>query len=170
MSNIDVQCKKSEVFIEFSEAYQIVDIKNELSRSGQLEKIVYFKPVFPGINEGSLLGSVSENKFYSPSKRAPIIKKVARKLLQSLEARQIAEIQFDPDAVEDAIKRSDIQLIVTSLLLLVHDKKNHDGYQSIGKNEYFRQLLQIITHEFSLALDQDPVEVKSQILKKIHRN
>lgn len=149
--------------------YQITAVKQQKNGKGMVEDYIFYKPVFPGMNENSLDFSEPASGFNNGYKRIPIQKPEVKELLSQLSAEIPEDFKFEADEAMSAIKHSNLPEMIVVLKVLWLDKQRAEGDLSYNKIETYDTILTQISREISVVLNIDAEKAQKKILDTLKR-
>lgn len=149
---IDHEFKVGDKIVRFGRVYEIFKISEEENfDSGEMEKLMYFRPVYESQANRTLICAIPINNIELTNIRLPMSEGECDKLLELLDSQYEMKGRFNTRLAKDVLKSNEPEKIAMMLKKLAIVKRDPDVNFTYTKKTVFRQGLKRLQEEVALV-------------------
>jgi len=149
---IDHEFKVGDKIVRFGRVYEIFKISSEENcDSGEMEKLMYFRPVYESQANKTLICAIPINNIELTNIRLPMSEEECDQLLTLLDSQYEMKGRFNTRLAKDVLKSNEPEKIAMMLKKLAIVKRDPDVNFTYTKKTVFRQGLKRLQEEVALV-------------------
>lgn len=157
--------KVGDKIIRFGKVYEIFKfVEEENPESGDLEKVIYFKPVYESQESQTLICSIALSNLDLTDIRSPLSEEEVDKLLDFLRSKIEMKNRFNTRSAKELIKSNEPNKIAMILKKLAIVRRDPDTNFTYTKKRLFKSALKKLQEEVALVKGISTKEAQEMII------